>query len=427
MTMIKKSWLLLFVSLYLLAAGFLFSNLRASVDIPAVDMMSVNRILKETELQWPSKTFKKPENCPYEYSVIGTDGDVLYQSSPGAPVTVYGAVSSHGAVLDVTADQAVRGKVLISTGYGEKLAAVKKGLAVPAVLLIVLPVVFLQVFIFYLNLTVLTPFRSLKDFARHIALGDLDFPLPMDKDHVFGAFSESFDLMRDQLREARLREAAANKSKKELIASLSHDIKTPVSSIKLTSELLLVTETGSQVRGKLRTIYQKSDQIDHLITNLLHASLEDLEELTVTPSEVSSRALEAIIRDADYGNRIAPFSLPECMLRIDPFRMEQIVGNIINNAYKYADTELSVLGDITEDGLRLEFMDYGKGAPEEELPMLFGKFYRGSRREKEADGSGLGLYISRRLTERMGGIIECVNREDGFSVILYLPLLRPDV
>jgi len=105
--------------------------------------------------------------------------------------------------------------------------------------------------------------------------------------------------------------------------------------------------------------------------------------------------------------------------------LEQVIGNILNNAYKYAGSDINVVSDLTEDGLRVEFMDYGKGVPDEELPSLFTKFFRGSNSGKKADGSGLGLYISKNLMERMGGIIECRNRSDGFSVILYLPLRHP--
>lgn len=427
MAMVKKHWLFLSLALtlYLLAAGLLFSHLITAFHLPVIDTMAVNRIVKETERQWDSKDFKKPEDCPYEYTVIGADGSVLFKSSSFVPDTELDAVRTHTAVLDISTEQKLLGKVFISTGYESSIQAGKKELAGLAALLILLPLLSVLLFTIFLNRVVLRPFRSLKDFARHIAMGNLDFPLPMDQNHIFGAFSESFDLMREQLKEARLKETAANKSKKELVASLSHDIKTPVASIKLTSELLLVTEKDAQVKAKLWTIYQKSEQIDRLITNMLQASLKDLGELTVTPVEISSKVLEAIIHDADYAGRLNAFSLPDCILCLDPFRMEQIVGNILNNAYKYAGTPITVRSDLTEDGLRLELMDYGKGVPEEELPMLFGKFYRGSSREKEADGSGLGLYISRCLTERMGGIIECANREDGFSVILYLPLMRP--
>lgn len=76
---------------------------------------------------------------------------------------------------------------------------------------------------------------------------------------------------------------------------------------------------------------------------------------------------------------------------------------------------------MTADGLCIEFRDYGKGVPDEEIPYLFQKFYRGTPHAKKSDGSGLGLYISRCLMEKMNGAITCFNREDGFSAELFIP------
>lgn len=423
--MIKKRWITLFLAAWILLGAVFTNHIISTMEVPEIDMVSINRIGKETALRWDSKDFKKSESYPYDYAVIDLTGMVLYKTSPSVPESVLEAIRNHDSVLDITPDGSLRGHVLITTGYDEALSKTKKDLTLFAILLLFLPAVPILLYTLYLNRVVLGPFCRMKEFARHIAMGNLDFPLPMDKGHVFGAFTESFDIMRDQLKEARRKEAEANRSKKELVASLSHDIKTPVASIKLISELLLVTETKAPVKERLQTIYQKSDQIDHLITNMLQASLEELGELTVTLSEVNSHSLEAMIKDADYCKKIQPFTLPGCILLIDPFRLEQVVGNILNNSYKYADTAITVASQLTEDGLRLEFMDYGKGVPDEELPSLFGKYYRGSDSDKKADGSGLGLYISKNLIERMGGIIECQNRVDGFSVIVYLPLRHP--
>lgn len=425
--MIKKRWAFLFLGVYLLMGAAFITQLLQAMKIPPIDIAAINRAAKETEQQWATGIFKKPDGFPYEYAVITNEGAVLFETAPSVPITVLDSAREHGSIIDIVVDHTIRGKLLVATGYDRAFLRQKSRLACYAfflLLLLVIPVIF---YTLYLNRAVVKPFRNLREFARQVALGNLDFPLPMDKNHIFGAFTESFDIMRDQLQEAKLRETAANRSKKELVASLSHDIKTPVASIKLTGELLLVTETDPRVRERLQTIYQKSEQIDRLITNMLQSSLEDLEELSVTRTETESSAVETIIREADYRGRLAPFSIPGCLLSIDPFRMEQVIGNIINNSYKYADTDLSVTAELTEDGLRLEFLDYGKGVPEEELPLLFQKFYRGKKTEKSCDGSGLGLYISRYLMERMGGMIECINRENGFSVILYLPLIHPEL
>ena len=100
-------------------------------------------------------------------------------------------------------------------------------------------------YLFYIRRAVIKPFDSMKDFARRIAGGNLDIPLEMDRQNLFGAFTESFDLMRCELKKARLAEAKAAAEKKELIAKLSHDIKTPVASIKAASEV------GAALAGQL--------------------------------------------------------------------------------------------------------------------------------------------------------------------------------
>lgn len=436
--MIKRKGFLLILLLYLAISGLSGSALLSAMDMPEIDIAAVNRIVKETGENWKAGGITGNENetgapvfhssgVPYDYSVLDTNGRVLYQTSPDVSVSVYDALRRHDICLDVVTDQNTVGKVIISTGYRDVLTSRKKRVTVLIILMITALFVPLLLYFLYLNRKILRPFREMKDFARHIAAGNLDFPLPMDRNHTFGVFTESFDIMREQLKEARLKEAEAARSKKELTASLSHDMKTPVASIKLTSELMLAMEKDDIRKKKLQTIYQKAEQIDRLITNMLQSSLEELGELTVRLSEESSSKLEELIREADYEGKLEPFRLPGCVLRLDLFRMEQVVGNIINNSYKYAATSLRIISGITEEGLRLEFMDFGKGVPDEELPYVFSKFYRGSNTGRKADGSGLGLYITRNLMEKMNGFVECFNREDGFSVVLYIPLVRPGI
>ena len=97
-------------------------------------------------------------------------------------------------------------------------------------------------------------------------------------------------------------------------------------------------------------------------------------------------------------------------------------NNIIHNSYKYADTAIHVSSTMTDSGLAFVFRDFGKGVPDEELPFLFQKYYRGSRQaEEKTEGFGLGLYISRLLMEQMGGDIQCRNFEDGFAVEVLIP------
>lgn len=423
--MIKKRGLFFLLFLFLFLCGLLGLHILNSITLKQPDMAAVNRIVKIAEGGFSSGTFEPAIHIPYEYSVLDQKGALLYRTSDAAPVSSNEAVNGYGLVFTIENKGQILGSLLIETGLLSTFNQTKKELCILLMIASSLLFLFLIVYSIFLNRKIILPFRKLEDFSSHVAAGNLDFPLPMDQGHAFGAFTESFDLMREQLKRAKQKEAAANRSKKELVAALSHDIKTPVASIKLLSELLLVTEAKPAMKKKLETIYEKSEQIDRLITNMLQSSLEDLGELKVHPTEESSAALEEIIRRADYGEKADIVPFPGCILMMDLFRIEEIIGNIFGNAYKYAGTAISVISDLTEEGLRIEFKDYGKGVPDEELPYIFQKFYRGSNCVLSADGSGLGLYISRYLIEKMGGMIDCFNREDGFSIVLFIPLSHP--
>ena len=143
---------------------------------------------------------------------------------------------------------------------------------------IVVTVVVSALYYVYLKKRVLDPFNKLKRFAVMVAGGNLDTPLEMDKGNVFGPFTESFDIMREELKASREREEKAVKSRKELVAQLSHDIKTPVSSIKAMTDVMSLT-ASEEDKVTINAINAKADQIDSLISNLFHATLEELEQV----------------------------------------------------------------------------------------------------------------------------------------------------
>ncbi|MDR0324725.1 MAG: HAMP domain-containing histidine kinase [Oscillospiraceae bacterium] len=247
----------------------------------------------------------------------------------------------------------------------------------------------------------------------------------MDEHHLFGAFTECFDIMRDELRTARENEYKANHSKKELVASLSHDIKTPVASIMSAMELMLVKAKDDKERKTIESVNAKLEQINTLVTNMFHATLEELQALEVSRREIQSAEIPALIQNADYEERVLSFTLPDCILLADPLRLQQVFDNIIHNSYKYALTELSIQSRIDGDSLIIDVLDFGLGVPEEEIPLLFNKFYRGTNSLK-SDGYGLGLYISKYFMEQMSGSLRCANRVNGFTVTLTLKLAGSD-
>jgi len=271
----------------------------------------------------------------------------------------------------------------------------------------------------YCERRVLLPFRKLRRFAQNIAAGNFDIPLEMDRHGGFGAFTESFDLMREELYRARENERQASQSKKELVASLSHDIKTPVASIKAVAELMMAK--SPQSAGQLGVILAKADQIDLLITNMFHAALEEMAQLQVVQEEAPSTLLYELLQCADYDRKIRPFTIPECIVKMDRSRLQQVFDNIVSNSYKYAGTGITVTARYEGRFLAVEVRDTGPGVAPDELPLLFEKFHRGGNAAGKS-GAGLGLYIAKHLMNKMDGDIVCQQDEGGFAIKILLAM-----
>ena len=141
---------------------------------------------------------------------------------------------------------------------------------------------------------------------------------------------------------ARQREYESNRSKKELVATLSHDIKTPVASIKAVSELMLMQAKDEKIMKHVNTIYSKAEQINLLVTDMFHATLEELQQLKLTVTEESSEVLVEMIENVNYDHKIVYDPIPPCIILTDPVRMQQVIDNIISNSYKYAGTNITI-------------------------------------------------------------------------------------
>ena len=356
-----------------------------------------------------------------DYVVIDTAGNVLFRTREGLSESVNAAIRDRGLILDLVRDGQPAGKVIFYYGMRDQIAAFKRMLLTGLIVISILQVVLLVLWYIYYRKTILRPFKDLNQFAERVAQGNLDLPLPMDKGHVFGAFSESFDLMRAELKKARAAEKKASDDKKEMVAKLSHDIKTPVASIKSTSEIGLEVTKEERTRKMFGVINDKTDQIKTLVDNLFNSSVQDITEIAVNPGMQPSSVLTGLIERADYLNRVNAFVIPACNVFADKLRLQQVFDNIFMNSYKYADTEIEVSSQIAGDYLVIRFRDRGPGVLEEELPLLTEKYRRGSN-ASDRDGAGLGLYLTDYFLEKMDGQLGLKNADPGFEVSVYLRL-----
>jgi len=382
-----------------------------------LDIVAVNDIKQSLVKQWGDLTEHNLPGLEYgiDYVVLDQNNQVIAATRSKLNQTIDAAINNRDTIVDIEMNGQLLGKLILYNPSNQIWEQYQRAALILFFIVVTFILFFFVTYMIYLDRSIFRPFRKLQSFARHVAGGHLDIPLPMDKSNVFGAFTESFDLMREELEKARENERKANRSKKELVASLSHDIKTPVASIKAVSEVMAIKSKSEDDKRQLAVIEAKADQINTLITNMFTATLEELQELKVEPEEQSSEILYEIMENADFNRRLTAAKIPQCIICVDPLRLTQVVDNIVSNAYKYAETKISIAADIKGQYLEIDFRDYGSGVKDEELPLLFSKFYR-AENAQGINGAGLGLYISKYLMEKMSGDILCVNVNPGLLV-----------
>ncbi|MBU5670467.1 HAMP domain-containing sensor histidine kinase [Paenibacillus brevis] len=386
-----------------------------------VDTVALNEIVHTVRQKWPSFNEIEDQVGTVPFAVLDPAGNLLYETRPGQYEGLESAFRQRMPIVDLVIDGEPAGQIIMYSDVQDSLQQIRHRLVWTTLIFSLSLAVFGGIFMLILYRTLVRPFSKLQVFARNIALGRLDSPLQMERSNWFGAFTESFDIMREELAAAKKSEYEANRSKKELVATLSHDIKTPIASIKAISELLLLQLKEEKSLRQVNTIHAKAEQINLLITDMFHATMEELQELKVTPKEIYSTVLNEMIAGANIDDRIAADPVPECIIQADPVRLQQVLDNLISNSLKYAGTSIHITSMLTPTHLMVQIDDYGPGVAEEELPLILNKFYRGSNASGKS-GAGLGLYISHYFMQQMQGELECLNRTDGFTVMLLIKL-----
>lgn len=285
---------------------------------------------------------------------------------------------------------------------------------------------FLLVVFGYVYFSILRPFDKMQHFAEKIAQGDFNLPLNYERSNYFGQFTWAFDNMRREITKARACEREAIENNKTVIATLSHDIKTPIASIRAYAEGLEANlcNTPEKREKYLRILMRKCDEVSKLTNDLFLHSLSDLDKLKISSEEFELCGfLETVVSEIAAEQQDICLNLPnmEVMVCADKNRLVQIAENLINNARKYAKSNIDITLYCENGYAKICFRDYGTGIPNEDMPFIFDKFYRGKNCGKE-QGSGLGLYIVKYIMEQMGGSILLHNHPDGLEAIVTFTL-----
>lgn len=271
---------------------------------------------------------------------------------------------------------------------------------------------------------ILLPFERLSEAPYELAKGNLTAPLREGKSRFFGRFIWGIDLLRENMEERRQRELALQRENKTLLLSLSHDLKTPLSAIKLYADALrknLYPDRERQVEVAEK-ISGRADEIEEYVSRIIAASREDFLNLEVENSEFYLSDLMKQIRDyyvEKLAGRKTEFHVAEygdCLLSGDLDRSVEVLQNLMENAMKYGDGRRIGIGLSEEEDCRLITVgSSGCTLSDAELPHIFDSFWRGAN-ARNIPGSGLGLYICRQLMHRMNGEI-FARAEDGSLLV----------
>ncbi|AIQ42778.1 HAMP domain-containing sensor histidine kinase [Paenibacillus sp. FSL R7-0312] len=309
--------------------------------------------------------------------------------------------------------------IFIGTSYSNNAPADKAYTGmIPVVILVSLPLICCTIWMTRtITRKILLPLRELTLAAEQIVQGNMDCPITYRANDEMGQFSTVFELMRTRLLESKVNQDAYEQARNELIASISHDLRTPLSSIRGYVEGLQdgVAQDRVKFERYLSIIRDKTDKLNDLIEDLFRFSELESGQLQMNYEEIEcDLLLESIVRPLEYEfaegrarlSVVRPF--PSGRVRADAVRLTQVFNNLVGNATKYAGEEahITIAASRTGKRLNVSVSDNGTEIAPEHLPHLFERFYRGDKsRSSQWGGAGLGLAICKYIIEAHGGDI----------------------
>ena len=285
--------------------------------------------------------------------------------------------------------------------------------------------------------SIAVPLVKLKKATQNIKEGNLDFVLDVEGKDEFSELCQDFEEMRRRLKESTEEKSLMEKENRELISNISHDLKTPITAVKGYVEGIMdgVADTPEKMDRYVRTIYNKTNEMDHLINELTFYSKIDTNRIPYTFSklnvedyfedcseevglELETRGIELV-----YANYVEK----DVMVIADGEQIRRVIHNIISNAIKYMDKPKGIIKIRIKDVgdfIQIEIEDNGKGIGPKDLPYIFDRFYRTDvSRNSSKGGSGIGLSIVKKILEDHGGKVWATSRL-GIGTIMYFVLRK---
>ena len=284
--------------------------------------------------------------------------------------------------------------------------------------------------------SIAVPLVKLKKATKNIKEGNLDFVLEVEGNDEFSQLCQDFEEMRKRLKESTEEKILMDKENKELISNISHDLKTPITAVKGYVEGIMdgVADTPEKMDRYVRTIYNKTNEMDHLINELTFYSKIDTNRIPYTFSKLnvedyfSDCAEELGLEMETRGIELVYANYVEKGVQViaDGEQIRRVIHNIVSNAIKYMEKPRGIIQLRVKDVgdfIQVEIEDNGKGIAAKDLPYIFDRFYRTDvSRNSSKGGSGIGLSIVK-IMEDHGGKVWATSRL-GIGTIMYFVLRK---
>ncbi|AXN37262.1 sensor histidine kinase [Peribacillus butanolivorans] len=266
--------------------------------------------------------------------------------------------------------------------------------------------------------SIIKPISVLKEGAKRIKSGDLNFEIKATSNDEIGQLNRTFDEMRIKLKESVTIQLQYEENRKELLSNISHDLKTPITSIIGYVEGIKdgVANTPQKMEKYLSTVYLKAKDMDSLIDELFLFSKLDLKKEPFTFETVE---LDKYMRDyvdelhldlLQQGIQIELHIMYKLInVTADREKLKRVLANLISNCVKYTNKEKKNIAISLHEGpydVVVQVVDNGQGIEPSALPYIFDRFYRAEQsRNSQTGGSGLGLAIAKQIIHEHGGDI----------------------
>ena len=288
--------------------------------------------------------------------------------------------------------------------------------------------------------SIATPLVKLKKATQNIKEGNLDFVLDVEGNDEFSELCQDFEEMRKRLKESAEEKIILDKENKELISNISHDLKTPITAVKGYVEGIMdgVADTPEKMDRYVKTIYNKTNEMDHLINELTFYSKIDTNRIPYTFSKLnvedyfSDCAEEVGLELETRGIELVYANYVESGVQViaDGEQIRRVIHNLISNAIKYMDKPKGIIQIRIKDVgdfIQVEIEDNGKGIAAKDIVYIFDRFYRTDvSRNSSKGGSGIGLSIVKKILEDHGGKVWATSRL-GIGTIMYFVLRKYQV